>query len=253
MLRRDGMLREGAPRRDGGMLRYARDVAASWPGVSYNPPAAGLTETYETPARQPVREGDVVVPALQALLSGVFAGVVCAGIVTGLTVWARWRWYVPLISGMAVCAVVAAATWFNLLEDTRRLLRRVETYVTDAQQAQQAQQAQPTQPAQTLRVELADNPHGQPGRLSSGERMAWFDLPCTEDQARAIATAVLAGTHKLTRHDVSVAGQLSDQKARDVLAALEGAGMTRSRGHDPSGAELTAAGRAMFAQLAEGD
>ena len=234
----------------GGMLRYEQDVtmAVGWPGQTWpgqTDPGPDWRET-ETPARQPTREGDVTVPALQAVISGAFVGALGGGLALGVTVAAHWPWYVPPVTGLAVGLLTASERWFGLLDDTRRLLRRIETWGTPSP----VHGGTPARETPTLRVELADNPGGTPGQLSAGERMAWFELPCTEGQARAVAKAVLAGTRKLTRRDLAGVGGLSDQKARELLTALEQAGMTRGRGHDPAGAELTPAGRAMFKQLA---
>jgi len=75
--------------------------------------------TRTTPHREPTPAGDVIVPACQAVITGLVAGMV-SGIVS---VAAGWPWYVPVGSGV----ISLAGAWLVLLTDQRSLLRVIET------------------------------------------------------------------------------------------------------------------------------
>lgn len=75
----------------------------------------------ETPARDPTPSGDVAVPFLQALISGIVVNVL--GLAVLLATGGEWRF--AFVAG----AAVAAVAWFSLLSDNRRLLRVTERII----------------------------------------------------------------------------------------------------------------------------
>ncbi len=85
----------------------------------------------ESPARRASREADVTVPFLQAVLSAAMAAVVSASVLTGLSVWLSWRWWIVPVGSLSLGFLVMAWRWEDLLADSRSLLRRVETIINE--------------------------------------------------------------------------------------------------------------------------
>ena len=198
--------------------------------------ADGWSEiSYEAPARQASREADVSVPVLQALISGAFAGAMVIIVATALAIHNRWTWYVPPLAGLVAAVAVAAISWRSLLTDSRGLLRRMETYVV--------QPAPQTPTAPSLSVEVRDDRARFP---------SWSinDLPCEKATLRAIARAYTAGLCRLSRRDLR-RFDLGDDRARALLEALSAGGFIRRDGNTPTGATLTARGKALFRGVAE--
>ncbi len=77
----------------------------------------------ERPSREPTTAGDVVVPFLQAVIGGVFAGSIIAVIILATPTLQVSPW-VPVGIGLAVSGL----TWAYLLTDHRHLLREIEEW-----------------------------------------------------------------------------------------------------------------------------
>lgn len=101
--------------------------------------------TRTTPHREPTPAGDVIVPACQAVITGLVAGMV-SGVVS---VAVGWPWYVPVGAGV----ISLACAWLVLLTDQRSLLRVVETISNEIQ-------AQPEQPANEIMRLVPITGHG---------------------------------------------------------------------------------------------
>lgn len=96
----------------------------------------------ETPARPPAVGGDVAVPALQAIISGV------AIFLVGLAIlWPDWQ--IAAAGG----GIVGALAWFLLLSDSRRLLRVVED-VTGVDLDQDGHIGEPEPPALGVKLRI---------------------------------------------------------------------------------------------------
>ena len=114
------------------------------------------------PARAASFESDVLVPATQALITGAVA--IVPGIL--VTVWAGWRWYVPLEIGAGVMTLM----WLYLLDAHRKLLWLVE-YASNRDIDGDGEVGAPS-PAPPVRLEVR---HADAdGR---GKRYQFFDLP----------------------------------------------------------------------------
>jgi hypothetical protein len=82
----------------------------------------GATYTRREPARAANLESDVGVPALQALISGGFAGL-AGGTVAGVAGWDA------LLIGAATGALCASVVWATLVSDHSKLLWRIEEII----------------------------------------------------------------------------------------------------------------------------
>jgi hypothetical protein len=77
----------------------------------------------ERPSREPTTTSDVVVPFLQAVIGGVFAGSIIAVIILAIPTLQASPW-IPVGIGLSVSGL----TWAYLLTDHRQLLREVEEW-----------------------------------------------------------------------------------------------------------------------------
>ncbi len=196
---------------------------------------------FEQPTRPASREADVVVPLLQALVSGAFAGVVVTGAAAGLA-W-RLAWpvgFVPL-AGLLAGVGVTWQRWELLLDDSRGLLRKVEEFIKRGDDGAGVALA----PQVQIEVQHVDANGG-------GVRRIEYDrLPVDVETLRHVFTAYMGGRCQLSRRGLSDLPSIGKDRARDILAALEEAGYIgypNGRNH-PDGAELTSKGRAVAKSL----
>jgi len=133
-------------------------------------------EEYLTPARAATISADVVVPFLQALLTGLMATAVAGGVVLGL----RWQWQIaPLAGGLALCM-----TWLYLLADHRKSLWSHERYERDLEQPAPAAPAERDRPKEVkVKLEVEEST----GRIRYGH------LPIDVDRLSAMARALNNG------------------------------------------------------------
>jgi hypothetical protein len=102
----------------------AGDAAEAWQEV-----------TYTEPARPANTEGDVAVPLLQALITGALTGTVTLILMAMFfdtlkaNVWPELRFWHLIYTWLGTTATVTLAKWRDLLDDSRDLLRKMETYV----------------------------------------------------------------------------------------------------------------------------
>jgi len=171
----------------------------------------------QTPTRPSSIESDVIVPASQALFSAI--------VVTSLAaIWIR-----EPTALAAIFAAVTAAAWFLLLTDTRRLLRTVERYITDA-----AQQQRP------LRLEI-----------NTGNTTKIAHLPADHRHIRALAEAALNGKPLTERHWTGSGKPFTKREFREIRAELIRAGILRWRNQNApaQGVIVTEAGREALQQI----
>ena len=128
----------------------------------------GLAE-FLRPARAAGVGSDVMVPLLQAAVSGFVIGL--------LSLWPTirffWAWYIPLIIG----GVAFAAAWFTLLKSHRQSLWDVERFTNELHQ----EQPEPAQMYVKLRID------------EDGQHTKFVDLPLDPAQLQTIARATVNG------------------------------------------------------------
>ena len=194
---------------------------------------------YREPVRPATRESDVVVPALQALITGILGGLV-AGLLTLVVALVRdWPlWSVPA-AVIAGTVVGATAQWVHLLSETHQLLvktRRYERPVDDAVTG--------PRPREILQVEIRESVNGT---------VHWSidELPVSREQLEAIARSIRSGAHRWSRRDLSEFPGIGEERAKELLGQLEVQGYLaypKGRNHH-EGAQATAKGRALFGAL----
>jgi len=185
------------------------------------------------PLRPATKEGDVTVPLLQAIVSGLFAGL---GTLTATATAASslgWDWSLVSLATATATVGVAWARWSGLLNDTRALLRKVEQYerIDDTP-------AQP-EPARSLRVEFVSE---------ADNRIQYTRL---DADAERVIIAAMARRVVLSRRGVATLRGIGDDRARAILSDLEDVGLIAYPGarNAPEGARLTSKGRALARQL----
>lgn len=209
--------------------------------------AEGYDEArFEQPARQPTVAGDVHVPALQALISGAIAGAGALALFGGMALAWRWPWPAVVVPTIAATVGTVAALWFNLLEDSRRLLRRLEVYTTDRPDLER-----PAAAADRLDVMVAENRPDAPddGRVYTGGRVTFHSLPVSRQRLVAVADEVDAGRRRWAARSLAGCAGLSAHEAAALVDAMLEAGFLRYRNgqkNHPAGHELTGAGRALL-------
>ena len=199
---------------------------------------------FDKPARGASRESDVSVPALQALISGVFAGLAALVVGVGAVItWALPWWLAPLV-GVACGLAVTWSRWEGLLSDSRDLLRDSETYV------KRGDYITPEQPqaAGVLRVDV--RPVDAGGNYTGGA-IQYDALPIDAGELRAVLTAHVGGRCNLSRRGVASLPGIGTDKARAILDALLTSNyISYPNGPThPDGAQLTSKGKAMARTL----
>lgn len=207
-------------------------------------PMSDFTEfSREQPSRPATMEADVFVPAAQAGFCGV-----AVAIPTTIAAFAwGWPWWAPLASGTATMCI----TWFTLLVDHRRLLRKIEHVVNrdfdgDGRIGESPAQQFSVPPA-TLEVTVTS----EKGNV---RQIQFIDLPnnITEQSMMEFCRKVDAGTPLTQGAWVGGGNPFSRAQFDALMVELEKTGMVRWK--DPAapsqGRVLTAKGRAVFAQVA---
>jgi hypothetical protein len=208
-------------------------------GIVAAPPAERWQSVeYRTPVRAATREADVIVPVMQAAITGVLGSVVIG--IAMVAARLQWRcpwWTVPLVAVIAGC-LITAAQWMRLLSETHKLLVKVKRLERPVDLGTPG-----TATRETLQVEI---------REVGDTNVRWTidELPISRQQLAAIARSVRSGAHRWSRRDLATSG-IGDDRAREILAALEQYGYLaypNGRNH-PDGACPTAKGRALFGAL----
>lgn len=194
--------------------------------------------TWEQPARQPDPRGDVVVPVLQSVISGLMGGAMVTVAASLLAVRASWSWWVPLAAGGCAAVGVMGAAWSWLLADHRRLLRRVETVTRRDPDAER--ERDPV----GIRLEVRQE---RGGRHAPGYLFA--DLPVSVELFRTWSQAVTNG-RGLSESDWTGGGRpFSRAEYSELMDALARARVVKwvnPRAH-AQGRELTKMGREALA------
>jgi len=209
---------------------------ATAPAVGAMPPnAAGSmwdSHFVTTPTRGPTPQADVVVPLLQAGITGLAAAALAA-----IPAMARhWSWYVPPSVGL----IALSTAWMGLLLDHRKLLRKVEQYTRERRDLPPASAIPPPRPP---RVEVEVVERREMGAL---KRISNYDIPATLDQLRAVAQGVAAGRN-VSRPEFAGPGRpFTDPQFRRFQAALVDAGFLIPDPRGRRGYRVTARGQRFF-------
>lgn len=223
------MTRQPTRRARGGYRTYNQGAAAAtlenWQSVSF-----------ETPARSATKEADVVVPLMQALITGAFvgAGVAIAG-VGAVMAGVNLPWWAPFPAGLVTTLATAGIRWGGLLDDSRALLRKVESYVGHDLDGDGAVGAPETV---ALRVETTD-----------GKRMTYDTLAHLPELRLAFQALRGGRIAHLSRRALVDIGIGSDV-ARDILAELKDTKYIAYPDGDNAASVLTNKGRALSRALA---
>jgi len=170
--------------------------------------------------------GDVLVPMLQATVTGI-VGAMVGGLVGG-------HLGAAAIGG----AVSFGLSWLVLLVDHRAALWAIETVAGQDIDGDQVVGNPDPEPVSTVRVELAQ-------RHPGGQRLRFVDLPIDDDKLSDVALAVLRNGSPFSRDGLS--SVLSQTEYRRLSGAMVEAGLL----HDLPGnrRELSASGRALLRRL----
>ncbi len=182
------------------------------------------------PGRTPSPAADVLTPLLQALISGVLAGLIASG---GVALFG-WDWRV--VPGVA--ALVLTGMWVLLLIDHRRLLWAIETRQDFEIQPEPEPERpeRPTAPRLILEVKHDGARRG----------FDFLQLPVTPETFQLWARAVLNGESLAINQWVGRGKQFSRGEYETLLAELERAGIVRliDVNNPQAGRELTRPGKA---------
>lgn len=202
------------------------------------------TVEYHEPARPASREADVLVPLLQAIVTGILGGLIALMLALAGVVARGWPWWaVPVCSGCA-SVMVATVQWVRLLKETRALLVKRERWERPQGLGERGQGRGEKVPAETLRVEVKDETDG-------GVRWTIDELPISREQLTVLARRVDIGLGKWSRRSLAEIRGVGEERARTVLAELERYGYLHypnGRNHS-GGAVPTAKGAALFRGL----
>lgn len=210
---------------------------------------------YETPHRAPTREGDVIVPAMQAGISGALMGGVIFVVSLGLSVWQKLPWWFAPGWGVVVGVGAFAWEWFDLLNDSRSLLRKVETYVRQDLDGDGIIGPQPAPVEQRTVVDVEPEPasrevaHGVTVSPTAQRRPTSLSLPVRPEQLRNIAIHVLPEQRGENFSRRSLSEILSESEYEDLQTSMIDLSLLRWRENKinhPSGPELTGRGRSVL-------
>jgi len=187
---------------------------------------AGASWERRQPSRTAELAGDVLVPAMQAIITGL-VGAVVGGLVGGSPG-----------AGLTSGAVVFGLAWLVLLLDHRNALWVIERVTGADLDGDQVVGKPEAPPPTTVRVELRERHNG-------GQRLRWIDLPVGDDKLAAVAEAIQDGA-SFSRRGLS---EVLTQGDYDKLSgAMLGAGLLHDVGNKRI---LSGSGRAMLRQITE--
>lgn len=212
-------------------------------GITAGPHVEAVKEAiFERPARKATRESDVQVPLQQAAVSGV-VGFLAGGLAAvsgGLAFGAPW-WF-PVLAAPGTGLFMFVISWFELLDDSRDLLREVQRFVKD-----DALLPSPSPRLNSVRLEVQQD---RPGRGPGG---FWHDLPAGPDMFTVWAKAALAGQSIAVNAWTGSEGLFSRSEYESLLTFLTSAEVLRwsNPKSTSQGRELTKGGRAALRQYLE--
>jgi len=218
-------------------LGGGQHLGGGWQGLAefdFAPPGAGALPAgaefvRETPLAQPTIEGSVLVPALQSLLCGLAAGVLTA---FPTAAW-HWPWWSPLAAGGGVFAL----SWTVILADSRKLLRKVETWI-GADLDGDGEIGPPAKASVSVTIEEAKQ---------HGRRLTYAEFDASPSEVRRFAEAALG--ERLTVHGVGLSRHTFERLRAEALE--RGLVCWKDTSAHRLGLELTRAGRAVFEKLLE--
>jgi hypothetical protein len=202
-------------------------------------PLPGWSEvTFETPGRSPHPVADVVVPLLQAVVSGCLAG---GGVALGV---AKLTDVDPVLAGGVSALAVTGLVWSTLLADSRRLLRRVETWVRqDLDGDGKIGKPEP----ETVRLEM----HTQ---TDTGQHRTIFsDVPVDKAKFKVWVQGVVADRSLALGSWTGSKGPFSRSEYDELMAFMDRARVVEWNNPDSprSGRKLTTLGRQALAAWLE--
>ena len=223
------------------------DRRRQWQRLQSGAEAAGWAESqwaesqWTEPVSKASRESDLLVPIGQAVTSGAFAfvAVLLAVRLAGINYDIPGTFWDRLAAAGLFGVLVAWIRWRGLLEDTRSLLRRAETWINRDLDGDD-QIGEPT--GETVRLETI-NDNGAAGHYAN--------LPISRDRLETFARAVAGGRGLAVSTWTGSAGMFSRSEFDQLMSYLERAGIVRwtnAQAHG-QGRELTRPGRVAMEQL----
>ncbi|HFD38520.1 MAG TPA: hypothetical protein ENJ31_01535 [Anaerolineae bacterium] len=219
-----------------------RRLNSAVPRVADIPPVAPPPQMESLrPARSASLGADVVVPLVQALITG--------GLLAGVIAFLLWQVAPdldgdPLAAWAGLALGISTLAWLVLLGQTRRLLWAVERAIAQDLDGDGAVGKPVPPPPPTIRVEVA---------REDGRQVQFVDLPISPRAAGIIARGVLRG-QRLSESAWSGRGGVCSRSEFGRFRAVlieRGWAVWRNPQAPAQGIELTAAGRAVFRRLAE--
>jgi hypothetical protein len=201
--------------------------------------APGSTYQRKRPARTASIESDVVVPGLQATITGILAGALVAGIAI------MRRSEFSAMIGLIGCAATWGVSWLWLLHEHRQLLWEVESII-GADLNGDGEIGAPPAPPTTVRVDITDKP------ASTETHLNFFELPINQRKMAEVARLIMNG---VSFSEDKIAGKncpLSGPRFRELQDILLSRKMLRWRNEENHrlGVEITRGGQAMFRAFA---
>lgn len=232
------LAKAGQPATGDGWRRIVTSEMHTTAAAPWSTPGAAMPSTdfatYEKrqPAREPNVQSDVVVPMLQAGLTGLAVGVPSAALM-GLLGYTTGQ---AMITGAGLALAAVSVTWLLKMDMHTKLLWLVESATGRDVNGDGTTGQPPAPPAAPVRVELAQ-----------GTKTRLIDLPATDAQLCAIAQTVLTGGTFSRR---GLAEIVSETEYSALKSAMLAGGLLASKGTGTTaGVELTPAGRAVLRRL----
>jgi hypothetical protein len=194
-------------------------------------PLPGWQEvTFEEPGRSPSPIADVAVPFLQAIISGILAG---AGAAIGAAKLANVD---PALIGSVVGLVVSGVVWSRLLVDTRRLLRKMETWTREDLDGDGVAGEPQTE---TIRLEMHTH-------KPSGRQTLFSDVPVSKAKFKLWAQGVTGGRSLALGSWTGSKGPFSRSEYDALMDAMDRARVVAWNNPDSprSGRKVTRMGKA---------
>lgn len=219
--------------------------------AQYDYSTADYFERYQ-PARPARYEPDVLVPFLQAVITGAFVAV-ALGIGAGVVAhWQSWPWWYALAAAGGGWLLVAALTWSQLLADSRDLLRKVETWSNrdnrDLDGDGEIGEPKDT-PARTVRLEVEQRGDGN-------QRSSFFhDLPTEPALFTTWASAAVNGQSLALSHWTGNGRPFARSDYEALLDFMQRAGVVTWINPDApaQGRQITKPGKAALQAWLEGE
>ena len=196
--------------------------------------------TYTEPARAANTEGDVAVPLLQALITGALTGTVTLILMAMFfstlreNVWPELRFWHLIYTWLGTTAIVTLIKWRDLLDDSRDLLRKMETYI-----GQDLDGDGHVGEPERVRLEMVDKRDGK-------NRQMFGDIPVDRQRMETFMRAALNGQSLTVSRWTGSAGLFSRSEFGAMCDTLRRAGILAWDGSKNQGQILTRAGQAAF-------